>query len=93
MILVLANVALMCSAAYQHLFIALSAVLFFFFSVAVGKDAYDQVGLPPPAVAMAAAAKLPEAALQPPRRGSVELNTLDSARVSPSGSNTKLADV
>ncbi|BDA49891.1 probable cytochrome b561 and DOMON domain-containing protein At3g25 [Coccomyxa sp. Obi] len=85
---------------YQHLFIALSAILFFFFSVAAGKDAYDQVGLPPPAVAMAAAAKLPElgklpeAALQPPRRGSIEFAaTLDSARVSPSGSSVKLADV
>ncbi|CAL8465580.1 g5116 [Coccomyxa elongata] len=85
---------------YQHLFIALSAVLFFFFSVAVGKDAYDQVGLPPPAVAMAAAAKLPvigklpEAAPQPPCRGSIEIaGNLDSARVSPSNSSFKVANV
>lgn len=67
--------------------------------MAVGKDAYDQVGLPPPAAAMAAAklpviGKLPEAAPQPPRRGSIEIaGILDSARVSPSNSSLKVADV
>lgn len=73
------------SAAYQHLFIALSAILFFFFTVAAGKDAYDQVQLPPPAVAAAAALKVPEVAMQP-RLGL----QLDSARLSPVDSAQQL---
>ena len=83
--------AFVCAAAYQHLFVILSAILFFFFSVAAGKDAYDQVRLPPPAVTEAAAAKLHEFALQPLDGNSP--SQLDSARVSPSNSTGKLAAV
>ncbi|EIE22951.1 hypothetical protein COCSUDRAFT_41963 [Coccomyxa subellipsoidea C-169] len=76
---------------YQHLFVILSAILFFFFSVAAGKDAYDQVRLPPPAVTEAAAAKLHEFALQP--LGGNFPSQLDSACVSPSSSAGKIAAI
>lgn len=89
---------LLCAIAYQHLFILLSAILFFFFAVAAGKDAYDQTPLPPPAVAEEASVKLHEEAARKlheigmPQHNRKAVKQLDSACVSPTRSTDKLAD-